>query len=418
MPAMTRDPKTRDPLTKLRNEAIAAFQQTGFPTTKNEEWKYTNVQPLVKKGFEPLESKPELKSELHLDTIERLKANRLVFVDGWLNENYSQIIDSKENITIAPISSQLENDSISYLGKQGNSQTDGFAAWNAAHFQDGAFIHIPENVTLQHPVLLYHISTGGTLGKVSAPRNLIIAGGNSNSSVIVCYQNLTEEKSTTNSVTEIFVGENAGLDYIKIQSRTKGYSHIGNVLVSQQRDSRFNAWAFTFGGDLIRNNLNITLNGENCETQLYGLYVVSGNDHVDNHVSVDHVKPHCHSNQLYKGLLNGSSSGAFSGRIIVEQDAQKTNAFQSNKNILLSDKATVNSKPMLEIFADDVKCSHGSTSGQLDEDAVFYIRSRGIDEQHAKNILYHAFAWEVVDKITNPELKEYLSYSLMIALNR
>jgi len=411
---------TTSPIQQLRNTALHSFQKLGFPTTKNEEWKYTNVLPLVKNGFEPVTSKSELNGELHLDTIDRLKANRLVFIDGWFNENYSEIIDNKEHLIITPISEQLDNNSFveRYFDKQSNIHADGFTAWNTMNFQDGAFINVPENVILRYPVLLYHISTGAALGKVSAPRNLIITSKNSKSSVIVCYQNLTDEKSVTNSVTEIFVGENAGLDYIIIQSRTKGYSHIGNVLVNQRADSRFNAWTITLGGDLIRNNLNVALNGENCETQLYGLYVVSGNDHIDNHVTVDHIKPHCHSNQLYKGLLNGSSSGAFSGRIIVQQDAQKTIAFQSNKNILLSEQATVNSKPMLEIFADDVKCSHGSTSGQLDEEAIFYLRSRGIGEQLAKNILYHAFAWDVVEKISNAELKEYLSYSLMIALNR
>jgi len=416
----TRDPRLADSQTLLRNEALAAFQKLGFPTTKNEDWKYTNVMPMVKNGFEPVTAKPELKSELHLDTIDRLKANRLVFVDGWFNENFSEILDDKAHLVISPMSRQQENNALigQYLGKQSNQRQDGFSTWNTAHFQDGAFISIPDNVVLEHPVLLYSISTGATQGKVIAPRNLVVAGKNSQSSVVVCYQNLTDAKTITDTVTELFVMENARLDYIKIQSRTNGYSHIGNVFVNQQANSRFNSWTITLGGDLIRNNLNVQLNGENCETNLYGLYVVSGKDHVDNHVTVDHAQPHCFSNQLYKGLLNGSSSGAFCGRILVRQDAQKTNAFQSNKNILLSDQATVNSKPQLEIFADDVKCTHGSTSGQTDEEAIFYLRSRGISEQHAKNILHHAFAWEVIEKISNPELREYLSYSLMIALNR
>lgn len=411
---------TTNPLQQLRNTALQSFLKLGFPTTKNEDWKYTNVIPLVKNGFEPIALKPELKGGLHLDTIERLKANRLVFVDGWFSQKYSEILDDKQHLIISPMSQHQENNPQleQYLGKQSNQRQDGFSTWNTANFQDGAFISIPDNIILEHPVLLYHISTGAAQGKVSAPRNLLIAGKNSQSNLIVCYQNLTEEKSITDTVTELFMMENARLDYVKIQSRTNGYSHIGNVFVNQQANSRFNSWTITLGGDLIRNNLNVQMNGENCETHLYGLYVVSGNDHVDNHVTVDHAKPHCFSNQLYKGLLNGSSSGAFCGRILVRQDAQKTNAFQSNKNILLSEQATVNSKPQLEIFADDVKCTHGATSGQIDEEALFYIRSRGISEQHAKNILHHAFAWDVVEKIPNAELRSYIDYLLMIALNR
>lgn len=410
---------TSSPIEHLRNNALQSFLKLGFPTTKHEDWKYTNVLPLIKNGFEPVQSKPEVKGELHLDTIERLKANRLVFVDGWFSEKHSEIIDDKEHLIISPLSREQEDVLIErYLGSQSDLKPDGFTAWNTANFHDGAFISIPENTTLEHPVLLYHISTGATQGKVSVPRNLLVAGKNSHSSLIACYQNLAEQKSVTDIVTELFVQENARLDYVKIQSRTNGYSHIGNIFVNQQANSRFNSWTITLGGDLIRNNLSVQLNGENCETSLYGLYALSGNDHCDNHVTVDHAKPHCHSNQLYKGILNGSSSGVFSGRIIVRQDAQKTNAFQSNKNILLTEQATINSKPQLEIFADDVKCSHGATSGQIDEEALFYIRSRGISEQHAKNILHHAFAWEIIEKISNPELRNYLDYLLMIALNR
>lgn len=411
---------TTNAIQQIKNSAFQSFQQLGFPTVKHEDWKYTNVMPLVKNGFDPATEKSELKGELLLDTIERLKANRLVFVDGWFNEEYSELVDDKQHLVISPMSHEQDSNGLvgRFLGKQSGQRKDGFAAWNTAHFRDGAFISIPENVKLEHPVLLYHISTGATHGKVSAPRNLLIAGKNSQSSLIACYQNLAEAKSVTNTVTELFAMENAHLDYVKIQSRTNGYSHIGNVFVNQQADSTFNSWTITLGGDLIRNNLNVTLNGENCETQLYGLYVLSGNDHCDNHITVDHAMPHCRSNQLYKGILNGSANGVFCGRIIVRPDAQKTNAFQSNKNILLSEQATVNSKPQLEIFADDVKCTHGATSGQLDENALFYIRSRGISEQHAKNILHHAFAWEVIEKIPNPELRNYLDYLLMIALNR
>ncbi len=409
----TRDPRPADSLTKLRAEALNSFQQLGFPTTKNEDWKYTNVAPLVKEGFEPVIAKTELKGPPHFDTIARLKANRLVFIDGFFSAEYSEVIDKKENLLI----SHLQNAKTDFEF-QADYKKDGFTALNTSFFTDGAFISIPKNCALENPVLLYFISTEGANGKVSMPRNRFVVGENSRCSIIECYQNLSNTKSASNAVTEIIVKENAGLDYFKIQSRTNNYSHIGTTAIRQEKNSRLNSWTITLGGDIVRNNLNVQLNGENCETQLYGLYVLSGNDHVDNHVTVDHAKPHCHSNQLYKGLLNGSSSGVFSGRIVVRQDAQKTNAFQSNKNILLSEQATVNSKPQLEIFADDVKCTHGATSGQLDEEAVFYMRSRGISEQHTRNILYQAFAWEVIEKISNVELKEYLSYSLMIALNR
>ncbi len=416
----TKSLQTRDYLTELKQEAAKYFQATGFPTSKNEAWKYTNVQPLLKDGFEPVTEKTQLKEAPHFDNIIRLKANRLVFIDGFFAEEHSEIIEEKDKLLIAPLSQYFENHELPLddFGKIAASENDGFTALNTASFSDGAYINIPKNTALENPVLLYFISTGEQQERVSMPRNLVVAGESSQCSIIECFQNLSTGKAATNAVTEIRVHENAQVEYCKIMSRAAHYSHIGTTAVRLERNSRFSAWSLTFGGDLVRHNLNVRLNDENCETHLYGLYVVSGNDHVDNHVTVDHAKPHCQSNQLYKGLLNGASSGAFSGKIIVREDAQKTNAFQSNKNILLSKDATINSKPMLEIFADDVKCSHGSTSGQMDDEAVFYLRSRGISEQHAKNILHQAFAWDVIDKISNAELKDYLNYVLMIGLNR
>ncbi|HXH20278.1 MAG TPA: Fe-S cluster assembly protein SufD [Chitinophagales bacterium] len=408
----------KDFISQLRKAALHSFQIIGFPTTKNEDWKYTNVIPLVKNGFEPVGAKTQLKETPHFDNIVRLKANRLVFIDGFFDASHSEIVDNNDKVIISPLGTHLENAGSAFFGTMADYNKDGFTAMNTSFFTDGAFIHIPKNCIIENPILLYFISTEGAAGNVSVPRNLVIIGENAQCSLVECHQNLSSVTAASNSVTEIALQENAGLEYSKILSRTEKYSHIGTTAIRQEKNSRLNSWSVTCGGNLVRNNLNVMFNDENCETQLFGLYVLSGNDHADNHVTVDHAKPRCRSNQLYKGIINGAATGVFCGRILVRKDAQKTNAFQANKNILLSEQATVHSKPQLEIFADDVKCTHGATTGQLDEEAVFYMRSRGISEQHAKNILHQAFAWEVIDKISNNELKDYLAYSLMIALNR
>jgi Fe-S cluster assembly protein SufD len=273
---------------------------------------------------------------------------------------------------------------------------------------DGAFIYIPENVPMEGPVEIIHISTGKN-ETFSSPRHLIIA--EKNSSISIIENNIVHDLKAqviVNSHVDIFAGENSKIQFYRVQNECRSVAQITTMNVIQKKNSHFDTNTITLGSDWTRNNLNIELNGENCESHLNGLFITNGTDHLDNHTSVQHNMPNCQSNQLYKGILDGKSIGIFNGKIFVERDAQKTNAYQSSKNILLSDDATINTKPQLEIYADDVKCSHGSTTGQLNEEALFYLRSRGLSVDSARNLLLYAFANDVLDTIRIDSLKTYL----------
>ncbi|GIV32473.1 MAG: Fe-S cluster assembly protein SufD [Chitinophagales bacterium] len=401
----------------LRESALQSFAAVGFPANRHEAWRYSNISALLKEGFTPVTEKNTPEEKLHFDNIFRIKANCLVFIDGYFSKEYSSIKEDAAGVEITSLAEHLKNNSLADIGRLAEPD-DGFTALNASFFTDGAYIFLPAGKKLQYPVLLYFVSTDKQSGKVSMPRNLIVAGAGSQCSVIECYQNLTAAPAASNAVTEVIVEESASVDYYKMHSRADNYTHIGSTAIALEKNSRLRSWAITLGGRFIRNNLRVMLTGVQAEAHLYGLYVLAGKDYGDNHVVVEHKNPHCYSNQLYKGVLGGAAHGVFSGKILVHPGAQKTNAYQSNKNILLSQDATVNSKPQLEIFADDVKCSHGSTTGQLDEDAVFYMQTRGISKAQALNILHQAFACEIIDKTDLQELKDYLYYALLIALNR
>ncbi|GAL79762.1 iron-sulfur cluster assembly protein SufD [Algibacter lectus] len=286
---------------------------------------------------------------------------------------------------------------------------DSLPSLNTAFSQEGAYIHIPKNKLVSKPIQIIHFSTGSEAATLSQPRNLIVVDENSHVQIIERHQSLTDNPVLTNSVTEIFANKRAIVDYYKIQNDNSNASLIDNTFIKQKRESVASVHTFSFGGKLIRNNLNFYQNGERIDSILKGVTIIGEKQHVDHNTLVHHIEPNCESHQDYKGIFGDSSTGVFNGKIIVDKEAQKTNAFQSNNNILVSDKATINSKPQLEIFADDVKCSHGCTIGQLDESAMFYMQSRGIPEKEAKALLMYAFSNNVLSSVKIPEMKQRIT---------
>jgi Fe-S cluster assembly protein SufD len=285
------------------------------------------------------------------------------------------------------------------------SKDESLTTLNTAFCKEGAYIYIPKNKMPKKPIQILHLATGNEAALMLQPRNLIVAEENAEVQIIERHQSLTENEVFTNSVTEIFAAKDANVDYYKVQNDANTASLVDNTYISQKDNSVVRVHTFSFGGKLIRNNLNFYQNGERIDSTLKGVTILGEKQHVDHHTLVHHAQPNCESHQDYKGIFGEKSTGVFNGKIIVDQIAQKTNAFQQNNNILISDKATINTKPQLEIFADDVKCSHGCTIGQLDEEALFYLRSRGIPKKEATALLMYAFANNVLESVRIPEVK-------------
>lgn len=390
---------------KNRSRAFERFKSIGLPGSKNETYKYTPITKTLEKNFsfKELSTLPPSTFNLDKHLISGLAGNVLVFINGKFSEENSNIISPKDQLMIGTQIIDLD-DSLNDIDKI----TDPFTLLSTALATTGAVIVIPKGKVLEQPVILYYISdsTAGTFTQHF--RNQILIGENSQASIVEYYVGEGEHASFSNSNTEIMVKESAVVDYYKIENENSQAVHVDNTSVQQLKKSVFTAITITLNGRLIRNNLSISINDEYCEANMFGLYLLNGKQHVDNQTVVDHTKPNCLSNELYKGVLDGNSTGVFNGKIYVRPDAQKTNAFQSNKNILLSDDATINTKPQLEIWADDVKCSHGATTGQLDEEQLFYLRSRGLAKDTARAMLLYAFAIDVLDKIKLPALKEFL----------
>jgi len=398
--------KNTNAVSEKRKEAIYHFEKLGFPTTKNEEWKYTNITSALKKEFSlnvpPSVSQADLEDFLYKD----LDAHVLVFVNGHYSKEFSKV-SAQDGLTVKPFAEADPAILEKYFSK-GFSTNDAFTYLNTAFAQSGSFIKVAKGKVIDKPIVLHFISDARTLNVFSQPRNIFFAEENSQVKIIESYHTLGNNSSFQNIVTEIILQRDAQVEYYKIQNESSNAYHVGTTQVHQDGKSNFSATTISLSGSIIRNNLNIVLNSEYSEATMYGLSLINGNQHVDNHTIVDHAKPNCYSNELYKAILDDKSSGVFNGKIFVKQDAQKTNAFQSNKNILLSKDASMNTKPQLEIFADDVKCSHGATIGQLDEEPLFYLRSRGISEAKAKALLVMAFAQDIIDHIKIEPLKEAL----------
>jgi len=394
------------PIHDIRTEAIKIFETEGFPTKKLEAWKYTSLNSVLKHDysvFPKSENTLEFK-DIQSYFIHNIDAYKIIFIDGKYSSYLSQT--THDGLDVCLMSSALTKPKYRiviehYFNKI--AEKNGLSALNTAFSAEGAYIHIPKNKLVDKPIQIIHFSTGNEAASMLQPRNLIIVDENSHVQIIERHQSLTENPVLTNSVTEIFANKRAIVDYYKIQNDNEHASLIDNTFVSQKQESVAKVHTFSFGGKLIRNNLNFYQNGERINSILKGVTIIGANQHVDHNTLVHHIAPNCESHQDYKGIFNDRSTGVFNGKVVVNKEAQKTNAFQANNNILLSDRASINTKPQLEIFADDVKCSHGCTIGQLDEDAMFYLRSRGIPEKEAR--LMFAFSNSILDSVKIPEIK-------------
>ncbi len=395
-----------------RSKAISLFEKTGLPGTKHEEYRFTPVSKILEKTFHwnAAQSQSGIDS-LDGFLIPNLDANILVFINGNYSKSLSKISSPESEVKIKTLSQAFEEDNrviTSYLDKILVPESDPFAAINSAFWQQGLFIHVPENTNVAKPIFILHLNDAGEGQVITHTKILGILEKGSQLSVIEKFDSIGTNPVFHNFSEEWMVKEKSHLEYCKIQNDAGKSYQVSNTIIRQSDASQLNTFTLTLNGQLVRNNLGIVIDGEKCESHFYGLYLLNGNTLADNHTVVDHKKPNSFSNEIYKGIMDGNSKGVFNGKIFVRPHAQKTNAFQSNRNILVSDSATVNTKPQLEIWADDVKCSHGCTSGQLDEEALFYLRSRGIAEPIAKAMLLYAFAAEVLAPIKNETLKSYL----------
>lgn len=393
---------------EVRSEAIKQFESIGFPNKKLENWKYTSLKNLLNTDYTVL---PEINNVLEFKNIKKyliddIDSYKIIFVDGKYCSHLSETTHEGMDICIlsaALTQSKYELIIENYFNKI--ALKDGITSLNTAFSNEGVFIHIPKNKFVEKPIQIIHFSTGNESSLMFQPRNLVVVDENSQVQIIERHQSLSKNKVFTNSVTEIYADKKSIIDYYKIQNDNLQASLIDNTYVNQERNSAFSMHTFSFGNELVRNNLNISQNDEFIETTIKGVTIIGDNQHVDHNTLIKHNKPNCNSHQDYKGIYDNKSTGVFNGRIVVNKQAQKTNAFQSNNNVLLSDKATVNAKPQLEIYADDVKCSHGCTVGQLDKNALFYLKSRGIPEKEATALLMYGFANNILKSVKIPEIK-------------
>ncbi|CAN5273938.1 Fe-S cluster assembly protein SufD [soil metagenome] len=404
----------------VRCEAIKEFEQIGFPSKKEEAWKYTSLKSVLSEDYSVFPKKEDTieYKDIKKYLIHDIDTFNLVFIDGIFSSHLSQT--THERIDVCLLSSAMAKPKYKkivdeYFNTIINKKT-GFTSLNTAFTKEGAFIHIPKNLVANKPVQILNFATGNEAALMIQPRNLIVVEENAQVQVIERHQSLTDHPVLTNAVTEIFVAKRAMIDYYKIQNDRPTASLIDNTFIEQYDGSFASMHTFSFGGKLTRNNLNFYQKGEHIDSTLKGITIIEDRQHVDHNTLVHHISPNCESHQDYKGIFGEKSTGVFNGKIVVEKEAQKINAFQANNNILLDDMATINSKPQLEIFADDVKCSHGCTIGQLDEDSLFYLRSRGIPLKEAKALLMYAFASNVLESVKIPEIKKRITYQIALKL--
>ncbi len=410
-------------LQALLKSGLQVLDQEGIPTVKHEEWKYTRIAGVLNKDYHYAAEVTGL-SKTDVDGV-RLpgyeSANELVFVNGVYHAELSKVLSSKEELDILPLSEAVKGDYKSFvdqhLGHSAKYHKDGINAMNNVVAYEGLFIAVKKNKKLTHPVYCYYINDARSSKILSQPRTLIHIGANAEVFFVEEEITLGTDDSFINRIAEIVVEENAQLHIYKIQNEDSHSSCVKTTHIRQVGVSKVNSVTLTLNGGTIRNNLNFILEAPGCESHMYGLYCVKGETHIDNHTIVDNVQPNSFSNELYKGIIDEKATAVFNGKIFVRQDAQKTNAYQSNKNVLMSNEATVNTKPQLEIFADDVKCSHGCTIGRLDEEALFYLRARGVGEKAAKALLLYAFAGEILDKIELEPIRKYAEEIIAERLN-
>ena len=404
-------------LANLRRQSIESFQKLGFPTVRDEEWKYTDITPAAN-----LATLPVFRSELNGAALQLsqnlpfgdIAGHRLTFVNGHFAPELSRLETLPDGVLVANLAAEFANQNEvlqEHFGKTIDAQSETFAALNTAFAQDGAFIKIGSNLEVSTPIHLLFLSHGDQIG-ISHPRNLILVGDNSSVTVIETFASTGETVNFSNAITEIVAGRGARIEHIKVQNESEKAFHIASMQISAARDSNVRSHSINFGGRLVRNNATAVMGDEGCEVTLNGLVVGKDDQHIDNHTSMDHAMPHCQSHENYVHVLDGHSNGVFNGKIFVRLDAQKTDAKQSNRTLLLSRDAQINAKPQLEIFADDVKCTHGATIGQLDDAALFYLQARGIPQNQARAILIRAFANATLDGIPVEDLREKLETML------
>ncbi|KAA3617513.1 MAG: Fe-S cluster assembly protein SufD [Calditrichaeota bacterium] len=406
---------------KIREDAIDNFDKLGFPSTKKEEWRFTNIAGIAKSDFKI--AKRNLVDQVTEKDVESFlyknwQGTQIVFIDGFFSEKLSKIENISDKISIKPLSAHLEsdNDFVSEkISQLASYENEAFVALNTAFTTEGCAITIPDNIVEKNGVHIVNIAASA--GCLSNPRNMLICGKNSEALVVESYHTLSDEEVFVNSVTEIFMDENANLYHYKLQNESFKSNHIGNTAINQKANSNYISASFDFGGKLVRNNISTELDGEGINSTLNGLYIAKDAQHIDNHTFIDHAKAHCESHELYRGILKDQAKGVFSGKILVRQDAQKTDAKQSNNCLLLSEDAQIDAKPQLEIYADDVKCTHGATVGQLDESALFYFRARGIPKEKALSMLTYAFAEEVITGVKSKPLQDQVEQLLLQRLS-
>lgn len=398
-------------LRTLRRRAIDRFAELGFPTTREEEWKFTNVEPLAARTF----ARPDGRAAeigagmLAPFGIGVTAAIQAVFVDGRFAPELSTLDGLPAGVEVANIAAVLASDPArveQYLGRVAAYERRAFVALNTALFDDGALVSIAPGTVVDRPLHLLYVST--TPGLMSHPRTLVLTGEHSEAQIVESYVGLSEGEYFTNAVTEVAVGPAAVVDHYKVQRESFAGFHTATMHVRIERGATFASHSLALGGGLVRNDVFVVMGGEGIDCTLNGLYAADGDRLIDNHTTIDHALPHCASHEVYKGILAGRSRAVFNGKIVVRPDAQKTDAKQTNKALLLSDDATINTKPELEIFANDVKCTHGAAIGQLDEDAIFYLRARGIGQLEARNLLIHAFAGQILDRVKIEPLRHEL----------
>jgi len=395
----------KDYFVSLREQAKNELQNLDFPTSKTEYWKYTRVGKIINKKYKVTQVN-DLAIEPFL--IPGLDSNIIVLINGFYIAPLSSIVE-QIGINVSSLAAAKQNSSSfkTHFNNYSKDKSEIFLALNNGYHTDGVFIHAEKNIIPNKPFHIINITTGNN--SISQSRNLFITETGSALKIIESFVNVNGSENFINNVSEFFVAQNSNLEYNKIQDKQEENYSISTEQVYQEANSNFTINTITTHGTIVRNNLNIAVDASNCETNLNGLYLGQNKDHIDNHTVVDHMKPHCNSNEVYKGVLDNESTGVFNGKVYVRQDAQKTNAFQKNNNILLSDNANVNSKPELEIYADDVKCSHGSTTGQIDDEAIFYLQSRGLSRRSAINLMINAFAKDALTNISIEALSTYIN---------
>jgi len=412
-------------LERLRAGAMERFEESGFPSVKDEEWKYTNVAAIAAVDFQPASLQTSAEGEVDLQGLALFRhletaKSQLVFFNGKLRKDLSALTAIPEGVVALDLSAAIADERYreiiwKHLAQQADYVVNGFTALNTALISHGAFVYIPKDAIVSVPLNLLFISDGAHVA--SFPRVLVVAEDNSSATLIESYASTKDSKYFTNAVVEIVLKDGASLEHYKLQRESTEAFHIATTVADLGRNSRYDATTITFGAQLSRHDFHVTMDHEGAECWVDGLYLVTGSQHTDTHSVIDHRKPHCTSHQLYKGILDGKSRAVFNGKVFVRHDAQKTDAMQTNKNLLLSNEARVDTKPQLEILADDVKCAHGAAVGQIEEDELFYLETRGLHPDLARNLLTYGFAEEVIGKIKIDSIRKQLDEAVLNRLN-